>query len=71
MPVITDTREAEIRKIAVRDQPGQKVSETPSQKQAGYGDTHYNPGYAGGICRKITAQDWPQAKSARSYPKNN
>jgi hypothetical protein len=64
MPVIPATWEVDIRRIVVRDQPGQKVSNSHiSNKQAGCVSNVYNPSYEEGCGRKITVQGRTQAKS--------
>jgi hypothetical protein len=48
-PVIPATQDAEIRRIEVQGQPGQKVHETPSKPMAGrLGNSGvHHPSYAG------------------------
>jgi hypothetical protein len=63
MPVIPAIQEAEIRRIAVQGQPGQKVSKTLNQQNAGHG----------GTC--LSSQQWLSrptlSKNTRPYLKNN
>jgi hypothetical protein len=48
MPVISVTQEAEIRRIEVQGQPGQKVSEFPISTNMTSMMVHtYNPSYSG------------------------
>jgi hypothetical protein len=58
MPVIQDIQEAEIGRITVQGQPGQKVSETlPTPKNKLGVVVHVcNPSHLGGIGRRIMVQ---------------
>jgi hypothetical protein len=48
MPVIPDTQEKEIGRIAVQGQPSQKVSKTPISIKPGVMAYFFDPSYSGG-----------------------
>jgi hypothetical protein len=63
MPVIPDTRNAEIWRIAVHGQLRQKLNETPSPNHKSGMVLHAcNPSYTGGIGRRIVVRGQPWTK---------
>jgi hypothetical protein len=71
MPVIS-VAEAEIRRMKVQDQPGQKVIKTPiSTNKLGLVAYACNPSHVGNVCWRLEAQAWPQTKMRDPIQKSN
>jgi hypothetical protein len=73
MPVIPATQEAEIERIVVRGQLGQKICKIlsqPKKKKTGYGGVHQTPSLVGIVSRRVEIQA-KQGMNARSYRKNS
>jgi hypothetical protein len=59
MPIVLTIQEAEIERIMVRSQPGQKIHKIPHLKQSKLGIVVHacHPGCMGSASRRIYAQD--------------